>query len=227
MLAFALDRKERRLFFLTLRGAIWRAFCVTLLLLVTSCARPPTPDSVPLLEQVFVEHLCWRPGALTIYPSLDPSEYTVNASTLPRFSISGGPERDDRVSESFFIVASELARTRGCNAWAIIGILTDNPDAIEILPVGDWRVLAGEDAVDALDQLVTECTDLSAEEAFALFGDDTTHDPVFDLTRFQTSENVCRMAVQSLAYGLRIRSPDGEVIISNVFGQFFVEDLST
>lgn len=208
------------------KGTVSRAFGLASALLSASCAVSPTTENVPLIEQISAGNQCVYPGALDIDPSLDPAQYTIDATAVPRFSLSGGPVYG-RSNVNAFIIASELDRATGCDTWAIVWIVTDDPAAIEILPVEDWRAVAGEAAVDTLDQLVADCIALPPEDAFSRFGDDRMQDPRFNRAAFQTRDDTCRMAVQSLAYGLRVRSPDGEVVVSNVFGQFFIEDLAT
>ena len=87
--------------------------------------------------------------------------------------------------------------------------------------------MAGSDAVAALEMLRARCEALPGDEAIREFGNPPrrTLDGGLAITGEPLFFNGCEGAVLSLAYAVRFRSPDGEIVVSNIYGDVFIEEV--
>ncbi|MEO1223544.1 MAG: hypothetical protein AAFX92_04900 [Pseudomonadota bacterium] len=165
-----------------------------------------------------------RSNAVPLYtplPTLEADEYTVFDSAVPGFEIFSAILEPSPYPSR--VVVTAMNHPDKCRWFSEFLIDVDPPEAVDIERVDDWLAVAGADAVDALRRIRAECVAMSREEAvrtFGAFGFRAANGAIVAAT---THEEACTAATQARSYALRITSPVGAVIVSNVFGEIFVE----
>ncbi len=97
------------------------------------------------------------------------------------------------------------------------------------MPVDDWTDSAGSDAVAAFETMRAECEALPGDEAMRRFGNPGRLMPGRGRGIVTAGPEVflgCETALLSLAYAVRFRSPDGEIVVSNIYGDVFIEEVT-
>ena len=180
-------------------------------------------DAGPLAAEILAVQ---RSDALPVYESLaglGADEFTVASSAVPGFRVFSGIPYPGPFGS--LIIVTAMHHPDECLRFTEFLISVTPPDAIEFDGVNDWPAVAGIDAVDALRRLRTECMAMSREEAMQTFGEFGFRAPNGEIVEATTVAEACVAATQARSYALRITSPIGAVIVSNVFGQIFVEEI--
>ncbi len=204
-------------------GRFWLA-ALACPLVLSGCAVSPRPGDTSLRDQVTVRQSCDAPeGYAERLGGQDRYRFTIEEGAVPAFHIRTG----FNPGEALFF-ASSMIRAPDCTRITVIAVATQRPEDVEFLPVDDWTDMAGSEAVAAFEMLRAECEALPDDEAIREFGNPprrtadgrlaTTGDPLHFF-------NGCEGAVLSLAYAVRFRSPDGEVVVSNILGDVFIEEI--
>ena len=198
-----------------------------------SCSYPPETERTSYEPEQALYHYrtswlyhCIGVAALTELPRVDATRYTIDPSAVPDFSIvmevlgPGSPGGLNTIA-----IATHMERAIDCEKFLVIFIEAEQPDAVDILPVENWRAVAGEEAVNALDQLQTECEAQSRRDAIMKFGSPRVRSPEGDVQVVSDTSDICGIVTLSHVYALRVSGPDGDMIISNVLGRIYFEDL--
>lgn len=172
----------------------------------------------PSISQIQVTYSSIPLAIFEIVPQLEANDYVVDDAVTPRFSVFAG-----QLGRGDYAVATAMNHADECRKFVAIVVQTDQPDAFELLPVGDWHAHAGMDAVNAVNQLEQDCV-----AAGTVWGDWMESDEGTGLAGAGTDFGMrvdpvdCRATISALAFGLRIRGPNGDVIVSNILGEIFV-----
>ena len=148
----------------------------------------------------------------------ESNNFSIDDAANPQFSVFAGPTRGGS-----YAVATAMNHVDECRKFVAIVAQADQPDAFELLPVGDWHAHAGMDAVNAVNQLEQDCV-----ASGTVWGDRMESDEGMGLAGAGTDFGMrvdpgdCQATISALAYGLRIRGPNGDVIVSNILGEIFV-----
>lgn len=179
-------------------------------------------DAGPLADEIGIVQ---RSNAVPLYdplPALAADEYTVFDSAVPGFEIfsdilEGGPYPS-------LLIATAMNHPDKCRRFTELLIDGDPPEVIVFERVDNWPAVAGADAVDALRRIRAECVAMSRDEAARTFGEFGFRAADGAIVAATTHEEACTAATQAQSYALRITSPIGASIVSNVFGEIFVEE---
>lgn len=184
-------------------------------------ARSTESDGVSFRDRVAAGNICYSMSFFGEEDTrLDASDYTLDSWAVPSFTINADVFED----ELFVIGGIMWNAAEDCSRYLLVTIQTDHAEAIEILPVENWRAAAGPRAINALNRLEQECAALSPQEALLRFGVPGVERSYGDTTAPQGRFEGCRAAILSNAYALRIRHPDGEVFLFNVLGEVSTEE---
>ncbi|MEM8590196.1 MAG: hypothetical protein AAGG65_19225 [Pseudomonadota bacterium] len=192
-------------------------------MILAGCAVSPRPGDTSLRDQVTVRQSCDAPeGFAERLGGQDRYRFTLEEGAVPAFHIFTG----FNPGEALFF-ASSMWRAPDCTRITVITLSTQRPEDVEFLPVDDWTDIAGSDAVAALEMLRARCEALPGDEAIREFGNPPrrTADGRLVTTGESWFFNGCEGAVLSLAYAVRFRSPDGEIVVSNIYGDVFIEEI--
>lgn len=118
-----------------------------------------------------------------------------------------------------------MSHPNDCRRFTEFLINVDPPETIDLEGVDDWPAVAGADAVEALRRVRAECLAMSRDEAVRTFGAFGFRAADGGIVAATTHEEACTAATQARSYALRITSPIGAAIVSNVFGEIFVEEV--
>ena len=192
-------------------------------LILASCTASHRSVENSLIDQVTVRQSCDAPdGFAERLGDQDRFRFTIDESAVPAFHIFAG----FNPGEALFF-ASSMNRAPDCTRITTITISTQHPEDVEFLPVDDWTDTSGTDAIAAFEILRAECEALPRDEAMRRFGNPGELVPGRGiLTAGRDVFLGCETALLSLAYAVRFRSPDGEIVVSNIYGDVFIEDLT-
>lgn len=161
---------------------------------------------------------------------LGAGEYTIGRDVVPRFTLITTPSHA-RSESPWFSVGAELQRARRCPSLddnqrlisLLVSTYSERADEYELLPVTDWAADAGPEAVEALADLEAACRSLTPYQALAEFGVPMRLTPDGGIEIRFDQEDSCYFATRSYAYAIRVRGPEADFVVSNIFGDVFVE----
>jgi len=181
---------------------------------------PADPLEIPIqiVQQNSAPNIYYR------LPALEADNYAISDSAVPGFEIFSDLLYPDRFPA--FVIVTAMNHPDECRRFTEFLIDADPHEAIEFEGVEDWAAVAGADAVRALQRIRTECMGMSREEAIRTFGDFGFRAPDGEILEATTPREACFAATQAWTYALRITTPDGAAIISNVFGEIFIEEIN-
>lgn len=152
---------------------------------------------------------------------MDPLDFAIDSGANQYHELLSGTDDAGRP-----FVLSSLRSAPECKQYTMITIIADAGDDVEVLPVQDWPEVAGSGALEALDGYREECESLSYEERSRRFGPATGRDTagrVFAISDFSD----CSLGTVARVYSIRFRGQRSDLVVSNVNGEVFVEDLSS
>lgn len=181
-------------------------------------------EAGPLADEIGVIQ---RSDALPVYErllALEANDYAISDSAVAGFEVFAGVSNPGRFAS--FVIATAMNHPDKCRRFSECLFDVDPPEAVDLEGVDDWPAVAGVDAVEALRPIRAECVAMSRDEAARTFGAFGFRAADGAIVAATTHAEACTAATQARSYALRITSPIGTVIVSNVFGEIFVEGVN-
>lgn len=208
-----------------------RLFALVSALFVISCSQIPGDENLDdhpteidddaFLGQLSLFEYCWAPGAISDYDRIDATQYTIDPRAVPGFYIVAGEFDDIATDDRILVVMSDMPSAPPCDRYRGFFARSDR----DIAPVANWEAVAGEDAINAVGHLERECIESSAEQAFDRFGISGPREPGAAGASESDSFAGCKAAIRSLVYAVHVSIPIGGFVVTNVFGDLYVEEL--
>jgi hypothetical protein len=157
--------------------------------------------------------------------------YAIESDVVPNFVLFRLPFSEE-VENFQFNVEGALERALGCQTFSghqrvalLVTAFSRRASEYQLLPVADWATQVNPEALEALASLEAECRELTPYEALIRFGVPMVRRPdgVVEV-RFDRDDS-CRLATRSYAYSFLISGPDSNLVVTNIYGQIFLEGI--